>query len=236
LRWRGRGHRVSSRGVFSFLRLVQNSIEDIVLRRGIVPESASTSLAWTRRRRRSSRRPIPRGLDEAGAASGWWRPGRCQGAAEPPRSLVACLNAIVGGVARGPGTCARCWRRRYPVSAVVGTLVGLGLAALFLCYQGPRASRSGRRPWSRSCTRRGAGLEARNAGDVVAGQADQLGAPHLLGASSSPGRRSRGGWAPARSSRVVKPSAGRRLHGAAAAGLASGADQVLGERSRPGKV
>jgi hypothetical protein len=47
-------------GVFSYLRLVQTSIEDMVDAWGR-SGSASTSLAWTRRRCRSSPRPTPGG-------------------------------------------------------------------------------------------------------------------------------------------------------------------------------
>jgi hypothetical protein len=63
-------------GVFSYLRLVQTSIEDMVYtvcRFG----SASTSLAWTLRRCRSSRRPTRRG-SPSWNASAWCRPARCR--------------------------------------------------------------------------------------------------------------------------------------------------------------
>src|SRR5918995_853184 len=47
-------------GVFSYLRLVQTSIEDMVYAMG-PSASTSTSWAWTRRWGRSSPRPTPRG-------------------------------------------------------------------------------------------------------------------------------------------------------------------------------
>jgi hypothetical protein len=63
-------------GVFSFLRLVQTSIEDMVLPWGR-SGSASTSLAWTLRRDRSFRGPTRRG-SRSWSASAWWRPARCR--------------------------------------------------------------------------------------------------------------------------------------------------------------
>ena len=51
---------VSLLGVFSYLRLVQTSFEDMVYAVGTF-RFASSSLAWTRRRCRSSPRPIPGG-------------------------------------------------------------------------------------------------------------------------------------------------------------------------------
>ena len=65
-------------------------------------------------------------------------------------SMVACINAIVGGVAVALAL-RSLLEASVPVSAVVGTLVGLGLAALFFAYQ--VGASVGRRPWSWSCTR-----------------------------------------------------------------------------------
>jgi len=118
-------------GVFSFLRLVQTSIEDIVYAVG------------------SFRiRQYFLGLDPAAAP--FFPPTDPRGMTKLERigvvstgplqmlltaaSMVACINAIVGGVAVALAL-RSLLEASVPVSAVVGTLVGLGLAALFFAYQ-----------------------------------------------------------------------------------------------------
>ena len=118
-------------GVFSFLRLVQTSIEDIVYAVG------------------SFRiRQYFLGLDPAAAP--FFPPTDPRGMTKLERigvvstgplqmlltaaSMVACINAIVGGVAVALAL-RSLLEASVPVSTVVGTLVGLGLAALFFVYQ-----------------------------------------------------------------------------------------------------
>jgi hypothetical protein len=125
-------------GVFSFLRLVQTSIEDIVYAVG------------------SFRiRQYFLGLDPAAAP--FFPPTDPRGMTELERigvvstgplqmlltaaSMVACINAIVGGVAVALAV-RSLLEASVPVSAVVGTLVGLGLAALFFAYQVRRFRRA----------------------------------------------------------------------------------------------
>jgi hypothetical protein len=125
-------------GVFSFLRLVQTSIEDIVYAVGsfrirqyflgldpaAVPFFPPTD---------------PRGmtkLERTGVVS----TGPLQ-MLLTAASMVACINAIVGGVAVALAL-RSLLEASVPVSAVVGTLVGLGLAALFFAYQVRRFRRA----------------------------------------------------------------------------------------------
>jgi len=125
-------------GVFSFLRLVQTSIEDIVCAVG------------------SFRiRQYFLGLDPAAAP--FFPPTDPRGMTKLERigvvstgplqmlltaaSMVACINAIVGGVAVALAL-RSLLEASVPVSAVVGTLVGLGLAALFFAYQVRRFRRA----------------------------------------------------------------------------------------------
>jgi len=125
-------------GVFSFLRLVQTSIEDIVYAVG------------------SFRiRQYFLGLDPAAAP--FFPPTDPRGMTKLERigvvstgplqmlltaaSMVACINAIVGGVAVAL-TLRSLLEASVPVSTVVGTLVGLGLAALFFVYQVRRFRRA----------------------------------------------------------------------------------------------
>jgi hypothetical protein len=125
-------------GVFSFLRLVQTSIEDIVYAVG------------------SFRiRQYFLGLDPAAAP--FFPPTDPRGMTKLERigvvstgplqmlltaaSMVACINAIVGGVAVALAL-RSLLEASVPVSAVVGTLVGLGLAALFFAYQVRRFRRA----------------------------------------------------------------------------------------------
>jgi hypothetical protein len=125
-------------GVFSFLRLVQTSIEDIVYAVG------------------SFRiRQYFLGLDPAAAP--FFPPTDPRGMTKLERigvvstgplqmlltaaSMVACINAIVGGVAVALAV-RSLLEASVPVSAVVGTLVGLGLAALFFAYQVRRFRRA----------------------------------------------------------------------------------------------
>jgi hypothetical protein len=125
-------------GVFSFLRLVQTSIEDIVYAVG------------------SFRiRQYFLGLDPAAAP--FFPPTDPWGMTKLERigvvstgplqmlltaaSMVACINAIVGGVAVALAL-RSLLEASVPVSAVVGTLVGLGLAALFFAYQVRRFRRA----------------------------------------------------------------------------------------------
>ena len=125
-------------GVFSFLRLVQTSIEDIVYAVG------------------SFRiRQYFLGLDPAAAP--FFPPTDPRGMIKLERigvvstgplqmlltaaSMVACINAIVGGVAVALAL-RSLLEASVPVSAVVGTLVGLGLAALFFAYQVRRFRRA----------------------------------------------------------------------------------------------
>ena len=125
-------------GVFSFLRLVQTSIEDIVYAVG------------------SFRiRQFFLGLDPAAAP--FFPPTDPRGMTKLERigvvstgplqmlltaaSMVACINAIVGGVAVALAL-RSLLEASVPVSAVVGTLVGLGLAALFFAYQVRRFRRA----------------------------------------------------------------------------------------------
>jgi hypothetical protein len=125
-------------GVFSFLRLVQTSIEDIVYAVG------------------SFRiRQYFLGLDPAAAP--FFPPTDPRGMTKLERigvvstgplqmlltaaSMVACINAIVGGVAVALAL-RSLLEASVPVSAVVGTLVGLGLAALFFVYQVRRFRRA----------------------------------------------------------------------------------------------
>jgi hypothetical protein len=125
-------------GVFSFLRLVQTSIEDIVYAVG------------------SFRiRQYFLGLDPAAAP--FFPPTDPRGMTKLERigvvstgplqmlltaaSMVACINAIVGGVAVALAL-RSLLETSVPNSAVVGTLVGLGLAALFFAYQVRRFRRA----------------------------------------------------------------------------------------------
>ena len=125
-------------GVFSFLRLVQTSIEDIVYAVG------------------SFRiRQYFLGLDPAAAP--FFPPTDPRGMTKLERigvvstgplqmlltaaSMVACINAIVGGVAVALAL-RSLLGASVPVSAVVGTLVGLGLAVLFFAYQVRRFRRA----------------------------------------------------------------------------------------------
>jgi hypothetical protein len=125
-------------GVFSFLRLVQTSIEDIVYAVG------------------SFRiRQFFLGLDPAAAP--FFPPTDPRGMTKLERigvvstgplqmlltaaSMVGCINAIVGGVAVALAL-RSLLEASVPVSAVVGTLVGLGLAALFFAYQVRRFRRA----------------------------------------------------------------------------------------------
>ena len=125
-------------GVFSFLRLVQTSIEDIVYAVG------------------SFRiRQYFLGLDPAAAP--FFPPTDPRGMTKLERigvvstgplqmlltaaSMVACINAIVGGVAVALAL-RSLLEASVPVSAVVGTLVGLGLAALLFAYQVRRFRRA----------------------------------------------------------------------------------------------
>jgi hypothetical protein len=125
-------------GVFSFLRLVQTSIEDIVYAVG------------------SFRiRQYFLGLDPAAAP--FFPPTDPRGMTKLERigvvstgplqmlltaaSMVASINAIVGGVAVALAL-RSLLEASVPVSAVVGTLVGLGLAALFFAYQVRRFRRA----------------------------------------------------------------------------------------------
>ena len=125
-------------GVFSFLRLVQTSIEDIVYAVG------------------SFRiRQFFLGLDPAAAP--FFPPTDPRGMTKLERigvvstgplqmlltaaSMVGCINAIVGGVAVALAL-RSLLEASVPVSAVVGTLVGLGLAALFFAYQVQRFRRA----------------------------------------------------------------------------------------------
>lgn len=125
-------------GVFSFLRLVQTSIEDIVYAVG------------------SFRiRQYFLGLDPAAAP--FFPPTDPRGMTKLERigvvstgplqmlltaaSMVACINAIVGGVAVALAL-RSLLEASVPVSAVVGTLVGLVLAALFFAYQVRRFRRA----------------------------------------------------------------------------------------------
>ena len=125
-------------GVFSFLRLVQTSIEDIVYAVG------------------SFRiRQYFLGLDPAAAP--FFPPTDPRGMTKLERigvvstgplqmlltaaSMVACINAIVGGVAVALAL-RSLLEASVPVSTVVGTLVGLGLAALFFAYQVRRFRRA----------------------------------------------------------------------------------------------
>ena len=125
-------------GVFSFLRLVQTSIEDIVYAVG------------------SFRiRQYFLGLDPAAAPffpptdpRGMTKLERIGVVSTGPRqmlltaaSMVACINAIVGGVAVALAL-RSLLEASVPVSAVVGTLVGLVLAALFFAYQVRRFRRA----------------------------------------------------------------------------------------------
>ena len=124
--------------MFSFLRLVQTSIEDIVYAVG------------------SFRiRQYFLGLDPAAAP--FFPPTDPRGMTKLERigvvstgplqmlltaaSMVACINAIVGGVAVALAL-RSLLEASVPVSAVVGTLVGLGLAALFFAYQVRRFRRA----------------------------------------------------------------------------------------------
>jgi hypothetical protein len=125
-------------GVFSFLRLVQTSIEDMVYAVGslrirqyflgldptAVPFFPPTDpLGMTRLERIGvvTTGPLQMLLTAA--------------------SMVASINAIVGGVAvalalRSP------LEASVPVAAAIGTLVALGLAALFFAYQVRRFRRA----------------------------------------------------------------------------------------------
>jgi len=125
-------------GVFSFLRLVQSSIEDMVYAVG--------SLRI---------RQYFLGLDPA--AVPFFPPTDPRGMMKLKRigvvstgplqmlltaaSMVACINAIVGGVAVALAL-RSLLEASVPVSAVIGTLVGLGLAALFFAYQVRRFRRA----------------------------------------------------------------------------------------------
>jgi hypothetical protein len=125
-------------GVFSFLRLVQTSIEDIVYAVG------------------SFRiRQYFLGLDPAAAP--FFPPTDPRGMTKLERigvvstgplqmlltaaSMVACINAIVGGVAVALAL-RTLLEIPVPVATVVGTLVALGLAALCFGYQVRRFRRA----------------------------------------------------------------------------------------------
>jgi hypothetical protein len=126
-------------GVFSFLRLVQTSIEDMVYALG------------------SFRiRQYFIGLDPA--AVPFFPPTDPQGMTKLERigvvatgplqmlltaaSMVGCINAIVGGVAVALAV-RSLLEASVPVAAVTGTLVALGLAALCFGYQVRRFRRAG---------------------------------------------------------------------------------------------
>jgi hypothetical protein len=134
-------------GVFSFLRLVQTSIEDMVYAVG------------------SFRiRQYFLGLDPA--AVPYFPPTDPWGMTKLERigmvatgplqmlltaaSMVACINAIVGGVAVALAL-RLLLEAPAPVAAVTGTLVGLGLAPCALPTKS--GASGGRRPWCRSSTR-----------------------------------------------------------------------------------
>jgi len=125
-------------GVFSFLRLVQSSIEDMVYAVGslrirqyflgldpaAVPFFPPTDpLGMTKLERIGvvSTGPLQMLLTAA--------------------SMVASINAIVGGVAVALAL-RSLLKASVPVAAVIGTLVGLGLAALFFAYQVRRFRRA----------------------------------------------------------------------------------------------
>jgi hypothetical protein len=125
-------------GVFSYLRLVQTSIEDMVYAMG------------------SFRiRQYFLGLDPA--AVPFFPPTDPQGMTKLERmgvvatgplqmlltaaSMVACINAIVGGVAMALAL-RSLLKAPIPVAAVTGALVALGLAALGFGYQVRRFSRA----------------------------------------------------------------------------------------------
>ena len=125
-------------GVFSYLRLVQTSIEDMVYAVG------------------SFRiRQYFLGLDPAAVpffpptdSQGMTRLERIGVVATSPlqllltaASMVACINAIVGGMTVGLAV-RSLLGAPVPVAAVTGTLVGLGLAALCLVYQVRRFRRA----------------------------------------------------------------------------------------------
>jgi hypothetical protein len=125
-------------GLFSFLRLVQTSIEDMVYALG------------------SFRiRQYFLGLDPA--AVPFFPPTDPQGMTKPERigvvatgplqllltaaSMVGCINAIVGGMTVGLAV-RSLLEASVPVAAVTGTLVALGLAALCFGYQVRRFRRA----------------------------------------------------------------------------------------------
>ena len=125
-------------GVFSYLRLVQTSIEDMVYAVG------------------SFRiRQYFLGLDPA--AVPFFPPTDPRGMTKLERmgvvatgplqmlltaaSMVACINAIVGGVALALAL-RSLLKAPVPVAAVTGALVALGLAALGFAYQVRRFSRA----------------------------------------------------------------------------------------------
>jgi hypothetical protein len=125
-------------GVFSYLRLVQTSIEDMVY----------TVLSFRIRQ-------YFLGLDPA--AVPFFPPTDPQGITKLERigvvptgplqmlltaaSMVACINAIVGGVA--VALAARSLLEApVPVAAVTGAVVALGFASLFLVYQVRRFRRA----------------------------------------------------------------------------------------------
>jgi hypothetical protein len=125
-------------GLFSFLRLVQTSIEDMVYALG------------------SFRiRQYFLGLDPA--AVPFFPPTDPQGMTKLERigvvatgplqllltaaSMVGCINAIVGGMTMGLAV-RSLLEASVPVAAVTGTLVALGLAALCFGYQVRRFGRA----------------------------------------------------------------------------------------------
>jgi hypothetical protein len=125
-------------GVFSFLRLVQTSIEDLVYALG------------------SFRiRQYFLGLDPAVAP--YFPPTDPQGMTKLERigvvaggplqllltaaSMVACINAIVGGVAVALAV-RSLLEAPVPAAAVTGAVVALGLATLFVIYQVRRFRRT----------------------------------------------------------------------------------------------
>jgi hypothetical protein len=125
-------------GVFSFLRLVQTSIEDMVYAVGsfrirqyflgldpaavpFFPPTAPMGMTKLERIGMVTTGPLQMLLTAA--------------------SMVACINAIVGGVAVALAL-RTLLETSVPVATVVGTLVALGLAALCFGYQVRRFRRA----------------------------------------------------------------------------------------------
>jgi hypothetical protein len=134
-------------GVFSYLRLVQTSIEDMVYAVGsfrirqyflgldptavpFFPPTDPQRMTKLERIGVVATGPLQLLLTAAG--------------------MVGCINAIVGGVAVALAL-RSLLAAPVPVAAVIGTLVALG----WRCCASPTRSGAsvGQRPWSRSCTR-----------------------------------------------------------------------------------